>query len=202
MQILNQLETEPLPLEEEERRHGRRLLVGVLCALILTGAVLGGYLYLRNRHERQFAAATEIENKKQAPKVEVFVDDATLNGKTSVLSGTLHNISNQTLHNVAVELQLRRRSGGGVETRAVTPDTKDIPPDGKARYTLPLPVQDYVSATFFRVVSGADQVSFKAMPGAARPPLETPATKVVIGKRPAPRGEEFINTPNTPRKVP
>src|SRR6266550_1620356 len=129
MQILNQLETEPLPLEEEERRHGRRLLVGVLCALILTGAVLGGYLYLRKRHDRQLAAAVEIEDKKQAPKVEVFVDDATLNGKTSVLSGTLHNISNETLHNVAVELQLRRRSGGGIETRAVTPDPKDIPPD-------------------------------------------------------------------------
>ena len=42
MQILNQLETEPIPIEEEEKRHARRLLVGVLCALILTGSVLGG----------------------------------------------------------------------------------------------------------------------------------------------------------------
>jgi hypothetical protein len=204
MQILNQLETEPLPLEEEERRHGQRLLIGLLCAVLLTSAVLGGYLYLRKRHERQVAAATEVENKKKAPKVEVFVDEATLNGKTTVLSGTLHNISNETLRNVAVELQLRRRSGGGVETRAVTPDPKDLPPDGKARYTLPLPVQDYISATFFRVIAGDDPVAvgFKALPGAARPPLETPATKVVIGKRPARRGEEFLNTPNNPGKVP
>jgi hypothetical protein len=204
MQILNQLETEPLPLEEEERRHGRRLLIGLLCAVLLTSAVLGGYLYLRKRHERQVAAATQVENQKQAPKVEVFVDEATLNGKTTVLSGTLHNISNETLRNVAVELQLRRRSGGGVETRAVTPDTKDLPPDGRARYTLPLPVQDYVSATFFRVIAGDDHVAvgFKALPGAERPPLETPAAKVVIGKRPARRGEEFLNTPNNPGKVP
>ena len=57
MQILNQLETEPIPIEEEEKRHMRRLLVGVLCALILTGSVLGGYLFLRKRHERQVAAA-------------------------------------------------------------------------------------------------------------------------------------------------
>ena len=43
MQILNQLETEPIPIEEEEKRHGRRLLIGLLCALLLTGTVLGGY---------------------------------------------------------------------------------------------------------------------------------------------------------------
>jgi hypothetical protein len=204
MQILNQLETEPIPIEEEEKRHGRRLLVGLLCALILTGTVLGGYLYLRKRHERQVAAATAVESKKKAAKVEVFVDDATVNGKTTVLSGTLHNISNEPLRNLAVELQLRKRLGSGVETRTVAADPKEIPPDGTARYSLEVPVSDYISATFFRVVTGdarAD-VAFKALPGEARPPLESPASKSVVVKRPAPRGEEFINTPNTPGRVP
>jgi hypothetical protein len=32
--------------------------------------------------------------------------------------------------------------------------------------------------------------------------METPATKTIIVGRPAPRGEEFINTPNNPGKVP
>jgi len=41
MQILNQLETQPIPIEEEEKRHSRRLLVGLTCALLLTGTVLG-----------------------------------------------------------------------------------------------------------------------------------------------------------------
>ena len=204
MQILNQLETEPIPIEEEEKRHGRRLLIGVLCALLLTGTVLGGYLYLRKRHERQVAAANEVENKKKAPKVEVFVDDATVNGKTTILSGTLHNISSEFLHNVAVELQLRRRVGGGVETRAVKPDTTELTPDGKARYTLELPVQDYISVTFFRVIAGDDHaaIAFKAIPGESRPPLDAPASKSIIVKRPAPKGEEFINTPNTPGRIP
>ncbi|HMJ26151.1 MAG TPA: hypothetical protein VK475_09995 [Pyrinomonadaceae bacterium] len=204
MQILNQLETEPIPIEEEEKRHGRRLLIGLLCALILTGTVLGGYLYLRKRHERQVAAANAIEIRKRAPKVEVFVDDATVNGKTTVLSGTLHNISTETLHNLAVELQLRKRLGSGIETRVVTADPKELPPDGKARYSIDLPVQDYISATFFRVISGNERadVAFKALPGEARPPLDAPASKSVIVKRPAPRGEEFINTPNTPGRVP
>jgi hypothetical protein len=204
MQILNQLETQPIPIEEEEKRHGRRLLIGLLCALLLTGTVLGGYLYLRKGHERQVAASLEVENKKKAAKVEVFVDEATVNGKTTVLGGTLHNISNEFLHNVAVELLLRRRVGGGIETRAVTPDTTELPPDGKARYMLELPVQNYVSVTFLRVVGGDNhaEVAFKALPGAARPPLESPAAKTVIVNRPAPRGEEFINTPNNPGKVP
>jgi len=206
MQILNQLETEPIPIEEEEKRHSKRLLIGLLCALLLTGTVLGGFLYLVKRHERQVAAAVELEKQKKAtPKVEVFVDEATVNGKTTVLGGTIHNISDESLHNVAVELQLRRRAGGGVETRVVSPDTTELPVDGKARYTLELPVQNYVSATFSRVIAGNDhaEVAFRALPGAARPPMEAPAAKTIIVGRPAPRGgEEFINTPNNPGKVP
>lgn len=204
MQILNQLETEPIPIEEEEKRHGRRLLIGLLCALILTGTVFGGYIYLRKRHERQVAAASAVEIKKKAPRVEVFVDDATLNGKTTVLSGTLHNISNEPLRNLAVELQLRKRLGSGVETRTVAADPKDLPPDGKARYSIDVLVADYISATFARVITSDDHadVAFKALPGVARPPLEAPASKSVLVKRPAPKGEEFINTPNTPGRIP
>src|SRR3954463_10834152 len=77
MQTLNQLETEPLPIEEEESRHTRRLLVGVLCALLLTGSVCGGYLFLRKRHERQVAAtAAAAKIEKEKAKVEVAVDEA------------------------------------------------------------------------------------------------------------------------------
>jgi hypothetical protein len=204
MQILNQLETEPIPIEEEEKRHTRRLLVGVLCALLLTGAVLSGYLYLRKRHERQVAAAAEIEIKKKAPKVEVFVDEATVNGKTTLLGGTIHNISGEPLHNLAVELQLRRRAGSGTEIRSVPPETPELAPDGKTRYSLELPIQDYISVTFLRVVGGENraQIPFKALPGQPRPPMDPPASKTVVVSRPAPKGEQFINTPNTPGRVP
>jgi hypothetical protein len=205
MQILNQLETQPIPIEEEEKRHSRRLLNGLLCALILTGTVLGGYLYLRKRHERQVAAAAaELDIKKKTPKVEVFVDDATVDGKTSRLGGTIHNISGEPLHNLAVELQLRRRAGGGIETRAVTPETTELAPDGRTRYSLELPSQDYVSVTFLGVVGGdaRAKIPFKALPGEARPPMEAPASKTVKVNRPAPKGEQFINTPNNPGRVP
>jgi hypothetical protein len=205
MQILNQLETNPIPIEEEEKRHSRRLLIGLLCALIFTGTVLGGYLYLRKRHERQLAAAAvELDIKRKAPKVEVFVDDATVNGKTSLLGGTIHNISGEPLNNIAVELQLRRRAGGGIETRAVAPETAELAPSETTRYSLEVPVQDYNSVTFLGVVAGDNraQVPFKALPGAARPPMDAPASRTVKVNRPAPKGEQFLNTPNNPGRVP
>ena len=204
MQILNQLETEPLPIEEEEKRHTRRLLVGLLCAVLLTAAVLGGYLWLRKRHERQLAASVAVENQRKAPKIEVLVDDSTVEGKKAFLGGTLHNISNETIRGLAIELQLRRRVGGGTETRIVVPAVSDLAPDARSRYSLEIPSQDYISSTLLRVVAGENRaaVPFKALPGAARPPLETPASKTVTVNRPKPKGDEFINTPSNPGKVP
>jgi hypothetical protein len=205
MQILNQLETEPIPIEEEEQRHTRRLLVGFLCALILTGSVLGGYLYLRKRHEGQVAAAAAAEKiEKEKPKAEVLVDEATIDGKKSVLSGTIHNISNETLRNVAVELQLRRRTGSTVETRVVMPQATELAADAKTRYSLEVSNQDYSSATFSRVLAGDTHlaIAFKALPGAERPPLPAPASKTIVVSRPAPRSDEFLNTEKNPGRVP
>ena len=205
MQILNQLETEPIPIEEEERRHMRRLLIGILCALILTGSVLGGYLYLRKRHEGQVAAAAAAEKiEKENPRVEVLVDEATIDGKKSVLGGTIHNISNETLRNVAVELQLRRRTGSTVETRVVMPQVTELAADAKTRYSLEVSNQDYSSATFSRVLAGDAHlaIAFKALPGDERPPLPAPASKTIVVSRPAPRSDEFLNTEKNPGRVP
>jgi hypothetical protein len=205
MDILNQLETQPIPLEEEEKRHTRRLLVGVLCALLVTGLVLGGYLFLRKRHERQVAATEVLEVKKNSPKVEVLVDDAVVKGKTTTLSGTVHNISPETLQNIAVELALRRRVGSGIETHVVATDAAVLPPDGRARYSLEVATQDYSTSTFMRVIGGSDRtsVAFKAMPGNAASPMESPASKTVVVDTPnSGKRDEFINTPNNPGRVP
>jgi hypothetical protein len=205
MDILNQLETQPIPLEEEEKRHTRRLLVGLLCAVLVTGLVLGGYLFLRKRHERQIAAAEAVEVKKNSPKVEVLVDDAVVKGKTTTLSGTVHNISPETLQNIAVELALRRRIGSGIETRVVVTDAAVLPPDGRARYSLEVATQDYSTSTFTRVIGGNDRtpIAFKAMPGNPAPPMESPASKTVVVDKPSSgKRDEFINTPNNPGRVP
>jgi hypothetical protein len=205
MNILNQLETEPIPIDEEEKRRTKRLLIGILCAVLLTGAVLGGYIALRKRHERQVAAVVEAEVKRKAPKVEVFVDDALVNGKTTTLGGTVHNISTENLQNMAVELQLRRRVGSGLDTRVVELETPELAPDARSHYGIQVATEDYISATFSRVVSGADRaaVPFKALPGNPRPPMDAPGSKtIIVDKRNPGKGDEFINTPNNPGRVP
>ena len=205
MQTLSQLLDDSLPFEEEEKRHGRRLLVGILCALLLTGAIFSGYLFLRKRHERQLAAAAATTRTKAlAPRVEVFVDDPTMDGKKTMLGGTLHNISGEALRNLSVELELRQRKGGRLETRTLAPEPTELAPDAKARYTVELQVSDYSSARLVRIVGGDNraEVPFKALPGTPRPPMEAPGAKTVIVNRPARRGEEFINTPNNPVRVP
>jgi hypothetical protein len=205
MNILNQLETTPIPLDEEEKRRTQRLLLGMLCAVLLTGAVLGGYMWLRKRHERQVAAAANAEVKRRAPKVEVFVDDALVNGKTTTLGGTVHNISNENLQNISVELQLRRRVGAGVDSRIVALETTDLAPDARAHYSVQVATDDYISSTFSRVVSGTElaAVPFKALPGNERPPMEPPASKtIVVDKKQPGKHDEFINTPNNPGRVP
>ena len=205
MQTLSQLHDDSLPLEEEERRHGRRLVVGILCALLVTSGLLGGYMFLRKRHERQLAAAAEATRTKAlAPRVEVFVDDPTLDGKKTLLGGTLHNISNEALRNLSVELELRRRTSGRLETKSITPEQTELAPDAQARYGVELPVSDYITARLVRIVAGDNRadVPFKARPGTPRPPMEAPAAKTVIVNRPVPRGEQFINTPKNPGRVP
>ena len=204
MQTLNDLEAAPLPIAEEERNHTRRLLAGLICALLLTGLLLGGYLYLQKRHQREMAPAETTATSKAAPRIEVFVDEATLDGKQTVLGGTIHNISNQPIEKVAIELELRKRTGGGLETMVVAPEQALLGPDASVRYSVTLPVSDYSSARLFRVMAGEGRqdVPFKALPGAARPPMPVIVSKTIIVRRPAPKGEEFINTPDNPARVP
>jgi hypothetical protein len=208
MQTLSQLHQDDFEFVEEEKSHTKRLLVGVLCAVLLTGAVFGGYLFLRKRHERQVAAAeaAAIEAAKHPkPKVEVLVDEPTMNGKTSTLGGTIHNISGEQLHNLAVELQLRKRAGSGVETRTINPESADLEPDGKTHYKFDVAVSDYISATFLRVVSISGDtraaIPFKALPGTPRPAMELPQPKQMTVNKPASKDEEFINTPNNPGRL-
>lgn len=205
MDILNQLETQPIPIDEEEKRRTRRFLIGLVCALVLTGLVFGGYMLLRKRHERQVAAATQVEVQKKAAKVRVSVDDPIVNGNRTVLGGTIENISNEALQNIAVELQLRRRVGSGVDTKTVTPELTDLAPGAQTRYSVEVATQDYIASTFARVVGGSDRaaIPFKAQPGNAAPAMDSPGSKTIVVDKPrSSKKDEFINTPNNPGRVP
>jgi hypothetical protein len=88
--------------------------------------------------------------------------------------------------------------------RVVTPESSELAPDARTQYRLELPVQDYVSATFSRVLTGEAHVAiaFKAVPGAERPPLPSPPSRTIVVSRPAPRDGEFLNSEKNPGRVP
>lgn len=206
MEILKDLEAAPLLIEEEERRHTKRLVAGMLFALLVTGAILGGYFYLRGRHATQVADAAAAEAKTKAallPQVEVVVDDAMIKDKETVLGGTVHNISKEPLGAVGVKLELHHRSGGVVETKTLPLDQPDLAPDGKGRYVISFAASEYSTARVVAIVVGSDHTSvpFKTLQGAQRPTEPPPVGKTIMVKPPPRRGEEFINTPDNPGRI-
>lgn len=194
--------------EEKQGNFGRRIAVGVLCALLLTATVFGGYLYLRKRHAREAAAKALAEANQikpvVPPKAQIYVDEAVPNGSQTVLSGRVENISADQLSDLSVEIDLRRRKDGGTESKVVPLDPRHLAPGQQGRYTLPIATLDYSVARVLGLKSESlqAQVPFKQLPGAERPPMKTPEGKTIMVSRPRPKGEEFLNTPDNPARIP
>jgi hypothetical protein len=207
--------TEATGPENFDERGGRSplvMVIAIISALAVTGGLFAGYMFLKKRHADQVNAQRQAEtppaSKPAAPPVlQVYVDDAMLKGSQTIIGGTLVNISQEPISNLSVELELRARKGGNVETRAVSVEPQNLAPNQQGRYSLKLATRDYSHARLLRIKSGsrADEVAFKSMPGAQRPPeVIKPEVKTTIVKQPPKRGngEEFINTPDTPARVP
>lgn len=202
---------ESIHLETEEKRSPLTLVAAFLCALAFTGLLFGGYLYLRWRHVERELAARQAEappaTKPTGPALlQVYEDDAMLKGGQALIGGTVVNISPETLSDITVELELRRRRGGATETRSLTLSPKDLMPQQSGRYELSVLSRDYSNARLLRISSRArsTDIPFKSAQGAQRPPERTPQSKTIIVPKPTPRKgeEEFINTPDNPSRVP
>jgi hypothetical protein len=201
--------------ENFDERDGRSplvMVIAIISALAVTGGLFAGYMFLKKRHADQVNAQKQAEmvpaSKPAAPpELQVFVDDAMLKGSQTIIGGTLLNISRETIEDLSVELELRQRKGGNAETRTVSVEPKDLAPNQQGRYSLKVATQDYSHVRLLRIKSASrrDEVAFKSAPGAQRPPeVIKSEVKTIIVKQPPRRGndEEFINTPETPARVP
>jgi hypothetical protein len=203
---------ESIHLETEAKRSPLTLITALLCALAITGVLFAGYIYLRRRHAEQERARQQAESPPATkpagpPLLQVYDDDAVLKGSQAIIGGTVVNISTETLSDLTVELELRRRGSGAMETRSLALTPKDLTPDQRGRYELAVPSRDYSNARLVRIKSKArtTDIAYKTAPGAQRPPERTPqTTRTVIVPKPTPRKgeEEFINTPDKPARVP
>ena len=140
------------------------------------------------------------------PGANIYVDEAMLSKPYAIIGGTVENISGRRLENLSVEIELRRRDDGSTERREVAVQPGVLDPGSRGKYSLKVLSDEWGSS---RVVSlrdgaGTHEVSFKSLPGAKRPP-EKPGGNVVIVQIPRQKkssGDEFINTPETPIRVP
>lgn len=198
--------------DSENKRDGSSLVkvVSIIVALAVTASLLAGYLIWRKWHEEKTAAEQQSQSKSVRAalpaKVQVFMDETVRKGPQIIISGTVHNVSNESLSNLAIEVELTHRKGGDKEAHSIVVEPADIGPDQDGKYSLTL-TGDYWSIKPLGVKAGpqAAEIGFKILPGAKRPLERAPETTrtIIINRPTAPqKGEEFINTPDTPARIP
>jgi hypothetical protein len=182
----------------------------VACALAVAVALLVGYRHLRARQLAGVRAAQQTEHVSKPPaplEAQIFEDEARLKGSQAVVSGTIRNISERSLEGLSLEMELKRRDNPqAAERRKVNIDPADLAPGEEGRYSLSLPSSEWSGARVLNLnsVARAEAIAFKSAVGARRPPERLPqgSPKVTVVPRPQPKGEEFINTPDDPVRVP
>lgn len=133
----------------------------------------------------------------------ITVDEALLKGGTTTLGGTVKNTATEPMGPLSVELELKRRTGGGTDTKLVTLQPSQLVPQQEGRYSLQVKAQDYGSARVVGLRAGADSASipYTTAQGQKRP-LERLESKSVLVDKPRSKAGGFLNTPETPARVP
>ncbi len=180
-------------------------IAATVSALLITALVFVGYAYLRKRQAQSAAAVQRAASSqpKAPPQALILVDEALLQGRNTVLGGTVKNISNGKLAALSVELELKRRTGGTVERKQVSLSPADLDTSQEGRYSLQLKAQDYVSAKVVALQSGSQaSVPYTLAQGEKRPPEKLESKTIKVDKPPPGKGSEFLNSPDNPARVP
>lgn len=193
--------------EGETARSSAVKLGAALCALLLTATLVFGFLYLRKRNKDQLNAAQRAEAAARAlapPRAQVFQDEVRLKGSQALVGGTVRNISGSGLEDLSVEILLKRRATQAAEARTVSVVPEDLRPGEEGKYALEISPQEWSGAQVVRLRSRAQSadIPFKPELGERRPLEKPPPGKVVVEPRPRRKGDDFLNTPDTPIRIP
>lgn len=183
-------------------------LVAVIAAVAVTVIVFFGYTTIRKRHAAETAATLSAAQPKTdprpVPKALILVDDAMLKAGITTLGGTVTNTSNEELGPLAVELELKKRTGGDVEMRMVNLQPPNLKPQEEGRYSLQLKASEFGSARVvaLRKVSDSASIGYTTAQGQKRPNERLESKTVVVDKPRSKGSGEFLNTPDNPARVP
>lgn len=192
----------------EPQSSASRKLIGAIAAIVVTIALLGGYAYLRQRHAEKVAAQASLARAAAAqpvlsPLALVLVDEALIQGSRTVVGGAVKNTSAETLRQVTVALELKRRKDAATEKKLVALVPAELAPGQEGRYTLEVKAADYSSARLVGLGVGPDSspIVYTSAIGRKRP-LERLESKPIIVGRPPSKPGEFLNSPDNPARVP
>ena len=140
------------------------------------------------------------------PEANIYVDEAMLAKPYAIIGGTVENVGAERLEKLSVEIELRRRGDGGVERREVAVEPGVLEKGKRGRFRLKVMSEEWSGSRVVSLKSGArtQEVAYKTLPGAKRPPekIENKTVVVLPPARKKADGGDFINTPDTPYKVP
>jgi hypothetical protein len=184
-------------------------LIAIISAVALVVVLLCGFLFLRKRHEDQLASAKRAEqiSRVVAPaQAQVFQDEVRLKGSDSaIVGGTVRNISPASLDNLFVEVELKKRSSQAIEIKPVEITPGSLRPGEEGKYSLQISSSEWSGAQVVRLRGGTTktEIPFKPEVGEKRPAERPPAAKVVIEQHaPRRKGDDYLNTPDTPIRIP
>ena len=188
---------------EPKSSAGPKLLAG-LAALLITALVFAGYALLRKRHAGSFVSSQQATTAtSKPPQALIIIDEALLQGGKTTIGGVVRNTSSEKLEGLAVELELRRRKDAGVETRSIPLAPASLDSQQEGRYLLELKAQDYSSARLVALKAGPNSLPLPyATAQGQKRPLERLEGKTIIVGRPSGKGGEFLNSPESPARVP
>jgi hypothetical protein len=197
-------------LETLDSRSGNPVvkLIAIISSVALVVALLCGFLFLRKRHEDQLSASKRAEQVSRAvapAQAQVFQDEVRLKGSdAAIVGGTVRNISSAPLDNLFVEVELKKRSSQTVETKPVEICPSSLRPGEEGKYSLQISSGEWSGAQVVRLRGGATkaEIPFKPEVGEKRPAERPPAAKVVVEQRPRRKGDDYLNTPDTPIRIP
>jgi hypothetical protein len=208
---INEPTSEPHLFEGGEGTPSKWVKFGATaCALAVAAALLVGYRFMRARELARVRAAQPAEQAAKIvapPEAQILEDEARLRGSQALITGTVRNISDKRLEALSLEMELKRRGNPqAAERRKINLEPADLAPGEEGRYTLSLPSSEWSGARVLNLGSErrAEAIAFKSAVGARRPAERLPqgGAKIVVAPRPRPKGEEFINTPDNPTRVP
>jgi len=142
------------------------------------------------------------------PEANILVDEPRLVKPYALIGGTVQNVGQQRLEKLSVLIDLRRRDDDTTVRREVSVGPADLAPGEQGKFALKVEPEEFRGSSVVGLLSGAGdrEVAFKTLPGAKRPPERIPDGKVVTVQVPREKSkggnDEFINTPDTPIKVP